>query len=355
MKLKTAELRVAMTPDGAHELVHSGHEVLVESRAGIGAGFADETYIRAGAKIVDRESAWRADLVTKVKEPVDDEPGLLSATTLLFTFLHLAAAPALAEALVQSGATAVGYETVQLADGSLPLLTPMSEVAGRLAAQSAASCLISAAGGRGVLMGGVAGVEPARVVILGGGVVGLNAARVCLGMGAEVTVFERSLPRLRTLEGLLDGRVTLGYSTTKAVENAAAGADAVIGAVLVTGARAPTLLSAEVVSTMREGAVIVDVAIDQGGCIETARPTTHLAPTFVVSGVVHYCVTNMPGAVPVTSTNALTNATLPYVRALADHGLTGACELFPELTSGINVQAGEVVNRHVLDSLTVSA
>jgi alanine dehydrogenase len=354
-EIKTAERRVALTPDGVRELVSAGHEVIIEARAGVGAGFPDEAYERAGAQFGDRQAAWSSDLVVKVKEPVEDEPTLLSEDSVLFTYLHLAAAPSLIEALGSSRATAVAYETVELPDGSLPLLTPMSEVAGRLAAQAAASALLSAAGGRGVLMGGVAGVEPARVVVIGGGVVGINAARVALGMGAEVTVFDRSLPRLRALEGLLGGRVTLRYSTTQAVEDAAIDADAVIGAVLVAGARAPMLLSAAAVSRMREGAVIVDVAIDQGGCIETSRPTTHVEPTYVVSGVVHYCVANMPGAVPITSTKALTNATLPYVRALADLGLDGACAALPELAGGINIKGGEVVKRQVIESLALAA
>jgi len=354
-EIKTAERRVALTPDGTRELTAAGHQVFIERGAGAGAHFPDDAYAAAGATLCDQLDAWGAELVVKVKEPVEDEPSLLDESQLLFTYLHLAAAPELVKALCDSGATAVAYETVQLRDGTLPLLVPMSEVAGRLAAQAAATSLVAEGGGRGVLIGGVAGVDPARLVVIGGGVVGMNAARVALGMGAEVTVFDRSLPRLRALESLLSGRVKLRYSTVQAVEQAAAEADAVIGAVLVAGARAPRLLSAAAVDAMREGAVIVDVAIDQGGCIETARPTTHVDPTYVVSGVVHYCVANMPGAVPVTSTLALTNATLPYVRALADYGLEGACGRLPELTGGINVCKGELVNREVAESIAVAA
>jgi alanine dehydrogenase len=344
-EIKPAERRVALTPNGAAELVGAGHEVLVQAGAGVGSGFADEAYTAAGAKLADgAEQVWGdSELVVKVKEPIASEYPLLSEDTALFTYLHLAAEPALTEALVAAKTTGIAYETVTETDGSLPLLAPMSEVAGRLAGQAGAYFLQHPLGGRGVLIGGVPGVAPARVVVIGGGVVGFNAARVAAGMGAEVTILERNPKRLRELEDRFDGRIRVVMSDPLALEEEVSNADVVIGAVLIPGAAAPKLITRELLGKMRERAVIVDVAIDQGGCAETSRPTTHGDPTYVVDGILHYCVANMPGAVPSTSTRALTNSTMPYVRALADQGVEAALERDPRLAAGLNTKAGEVV------------
>ena len=353
-EVKVAERRVALTPAGARELVARGHEVLVEAGAGSGARLPDDAYEAAGARIVaDAGAVWTAaDLLLKVKEPVATEYAQLRAGQVLFTYLHLAADLPLTEALMRSGTTAIAYETIEDADGALPLLAPMSEVAGRLAAQAAAYFLQAPLGGPGVLIGGVPGVAPARVAVIGGGVVGTHAARVAVGMGARVTVLERSLRRVRELELLFGPSATVLASDALTIDVVLGESDAVIGAVLVPGARAPRLVTREHLALMPAGAVAVDVAIDQGGCFETSRPTTHLEPTFVVDGIVHYCVANMPGAVPVTSTRALTNATLPYVLRLADAGdLDAAIAADAALAPGVNVRDGELVSAPVAEAL----
>ncbi|MGD9734710.1 MAG: alanine dehydrogenase [Solirubrobacterales bacterium] len=339
---KAQEHRVALIPAGVAELTRDGVEVVVETGAGESSGFRDGDYDAAGARIGDTDEAWAADVVVKVKEPTAAEYPRLRGSGILFTYLHLAADLPLTEALVGSGTTAIAYETVEAPDGELPLLTPMSEIAGRLAVQEGARLLESVAGGRGTLLGGVSGVEPGRVVVLGGGIAGMNAAAVAVGLGARVEIFDVSLSRLRELRVIFGDRVELRMSTRLDFGVAAESADLVIGAVLVRGARAPRLIEAETVRRMPEGSVLCDVAIDQGGCAETSRPTTHDAPTYVVDGVIHYCVTNMPGAVPRSSTRALTNATLPYVRKLAGLGLRDAVAHDPALAAGVNVIGGRV-------------
>jgi alanine dehydrogenase len=337
-EIKPQEYRVALTPAGALELVQRGHEVIVETDAGLGSGFADAAYAGVGARVAPVDEVWgTAELLLKVKEPIAVEYPRLRAGLTLFTYLHLAADEPLTRALVESGITAIAYETVETADRRLPLLAPMSEVAGRLAPQMGAWSLEKAHGGRGILLGGVPGVPPAKVVVLGGGVVGLNAAIIALGMQADVWVLDKSVDRMRELEIALDGRVTLAMSSRLQIEECVADADLVIGAVLVPGALAPKLVTREMLRTMKPGAVLVDVAIDQGGCFETSHATTHDDPIFEVDGIVHYCVANMPGAVPITSTKALTNVTLPYVEALADHGIVAAIDAEPALARGVNV------------------
>ena len=359
-EIKSAEKRVALTPAGAHELAGAGHDVLVQAGAGVGSGFSDLDYSGAGARIVERaEDVWgESELLLKVKEPIASEYASLNPDATLFTYLHLAADPQLTDALVASGTTAIAYETVTGKDGrGLPLLAPMSEVAGRLAAQAGAYFLQDPFGGRGVLIGGVPGVAPARVVVIGGGVVGTNAARVAVGMGAEVTILDRSIPRLTELELLFNGaggRARILMSDPLTLQEEIANADVVIGAVLVAGAAAPKLITREMLGTMRKRASIVDVAIDQGGCAETSKPTTHGDPTYVVDDVLHYCVANMPGAVPNTSTRALTNATLPYVRALADHGTDAALQADPGLAAGLNVAGGTIHVAAVQEALDAS-
>jgi alanine dehydrogenase len=356
-EIKPAELRVALTPAGTEELVAAGHSVLVERSAGAGSGFPDEAYLSAGAQIVDYpEKIWGdVDLLVKVKEPVGPELGLLREGLVLFTYLHLAAAPALTEALVASGAAGVGYETVEDAAGHLPLLAPMSEIAGRLAGQVVAQYLTSPSGGRGILAGGAPGVAPARVLVLGGGVVGVHAARVARGLGAEVTVLERSDERLRYLDERFEGTVRCLMSDAHSVVEQLASNDAVIGAVLLHGAAAPKLIKKAMLSSMPARSLIVDVAIDQGGCTETSRPTTHEEPTYVVDGVLHYCVANMPGAVPVTSTRALTNATLPYLHRLADLGLERFAAEDPGFAKGVNVLDRKIVHPAVAAAYVPSA
>lgn len=350
-EVKPAEQRVALTPAGAMELAADGHDVMVESAAGLGSGFSDEEYVAAGARIVSPEEVWaESELLLKVKEPIESEYGHLRDDLTLFTFLHLAAAPSLVEALLAAGTTAIGYETVEDAEGRLPLLSPMSEIAGRLAIQTAAYFLQAPFGGRGVLIGGAPGVQPARVLVIGGGAVGVHAARVATGMGAEVTILERSMARIRELEDRFEASANVLYSDPLALKQLLPRTDAVIGAVLIPGARAPHLIERDMLAPMPDGAVIVDVAIDQGGCAETSRPTTHDEPVYVVDGVLHFCVTNMPGAVPVTSTRALTNATLPYVRLLANEGLDAALQQEPGLVPGVNTRAGEIVNPAVAES-----
>lgn len=352
-EIKKSEYRVGMTPSGVGELVGSGHEVYVEAGAGRGAGFDDGDYACVGAKIVGTADKvfQSAELIVKVKEPQLEECARLSPGQTLFTYLHLAADPEQAQALVNSGATGIAYETVTAADGSLPLLTPMSEVAGRMAVQAGAHFLEKYAGGRGVLLGGVPGVAPARVVILGCGVAGSHAAEMAVGFGADVTLVDRSLPRLRELASLFNGRVKTAHSNAEDVAALVREADLVVGTVLIPGAAAPKLVTREMVRSMKPGAVVVDVAIDQGGCFETSRPTSHEEPVFVESGVVHYCVTNMPGAVPHTSTFALCNATLPYVRKLADQGTDAALKDDEGLMAGLNVHRGKIVHPAVAEAL----
>jgi alanine dehydrogenase len=350
-EIKSDEYRVALTPAGARELVGRGHDVLVESGAGEGSAFADEVYAAVGASTGSAEQVWAdSELLLKVKEPLPEEYGLLHEGQILFTYLHLAASAELTQALVESGAACVAYETVETASGALPLLAPMSEIAGRLSAQAGAYFLEKPLGGRGLLLGGVAGVAPGRVLIIGGGIVGYNAALIAIGLGANVTILERSIDRMRHLEQILSGRVSLVMSSTLQIEESVRDADVVIGAVLIPGARAPKLITRQMLTTMKNGAVFCDVAIDQGGCAETSRPTTHTDPVYVVEGVTHYCVANMPGAVPVTSTKALTNATLPYVEAIADHGLAEAVARDPALAKGVNVLDGKVTYEAVAEA-----
>ncbi len=341
-EIKPDEYRVALTPAGALELRNAGHDVLIETGAGEGSAFPDEAYQRVGARIGSVDEVWQSsELVLKVKEPIEPEYARLREGLILFTDLHIAADEPLTRALIDSGITAVAYETVE-AGRSLPLLAPMSEVAGRLAPQAGAYFLERPVGGRGLLLGGVPGVAPGKVVIVGGGVVGYNAAVIALGLGAQVTILDRSIDRMRHLEEVLSGRVTLLMSSSLQVASSVEEADLVIGAVLIPGALAPKLVTREMIGTMKKGAVVVDVAIDQGGCFETSHATTHAEPVYVVDGVTHYCVANMPGAVPITSTRALTNATLPYVEAIANKGLKTAVAEDPALAKGVNVASGKV-------------
>jgi alanine dehydrogenase len=350
-EIKPDEYRVALTPAGARELVQRGHEVVVESGAGDGSSFPDATYEAAGARIAGVEEVWAdAELLLKVKEPIQPEYERLHDGLVLFTYLHIAADEPLTHALIESGIAAVAYETVETDAGALPLLAPMSEIAGRLAAQAGAYFLEKPLGGRGLLLGGVPGVAPGRVVIIGGGIVGYNSAVIALGLGANVTILERSIDRMRHLEEVLSGRVSLVMSSSLQIEESVQEADVVIGAVLIPGALAPKLITREMVRGMKEGAVLADVAIDQGGCSETSRPTTHSEPVYTVEGVTHYCVANMPGAVPITSTKALTNATLPYVEAIADHGLAEAVARDRSLARGVSVLYGKVTYEAVAEA-----
>ena len=352
-EVKDHEFRVSVTPAGVREYQTRGHQVLVQRSAGEGSGFADGEYAAAGAELVDTAFAIydRAEMIVKVKEPVPTEYDLLRPEQVLFTYLHLAANPSLTQALVRNQVQAVAYETVQLENGALPLLTPMSEVAGRMSVQVGAHFLEKAHGGSGTLLAGIPGVPGADVVVIGGGVVGTNAAQIALGMGGNVAIVDRSLERLRQLDTLLHGRVNTLASNGENVAAAVQRADLVVGAVLLPGAKAPRIVSEAMVAAMKPGSVIVDVAIDQGGCIATARPTTHSEPTYLSYGVVHYCVTNMPGAVPRTSTIGLSNATLPYGLMLADFGLQGAISRDPELATGINVINGKVTHPGVAEAL----
>ena len=350
---KADEYRISMTPAGVRELCEHGHEVLVEAGAGIASGFSDEQFTGQGATIVaDAQSLFAdADMVVKVKEPLDFEVARLRPGQILFTYLHLAPAPELTHALCASGATCIAYETVEDRYGRLPLLAPMSEIAGRLATQAGAFMLEKPLGGRGVLLGGVPGVAAANVMIIGGGNVGQHAAAVAIGLGADVFNFDISIDRLRELEVALGGRCSTVHSSTLAIEEMLPRVDLVIGAVLVVGDRAPYVIRRSQLAMMRPGTVLVDVAIDQGGCFETSRPTTHHEPTFEVDGITHYCVTNMPGAVPVTATHALANATLPYVLALADHGAAGAVAADAGLRLGVNVAGGVATQPAVARSI----
>ncbi|HXH88482.1 MAG TPA: alanine dehydrogenase [Gaiellaceae bacterium] len=350
-EIKPQEYRVALTPAGARELVQRGHDVFVEQGAGLGSSFADADYEATGARVAPVDEVWeRAELLLKVKEPIAVEYGRLREDLVLFTYLHIAADEPLTRALTESGITAVAYETVETEDRRLPLLAPMSEVAGRLAAQAGAHYLEKPKGGRGLLLGGVAGVAPGKVVVIGGGIVGYNAAVIALGLGAQVTILERSVDRMRHLEEILHGRVNLVMSSTLEIESSVSDADVVIGAVLIPGALAPKLLTRQMIAGMQEGAVFADVAIDQGGCAETSHATTHDDPIYVVDGVTHYCVANMPGAVPVTSTKALTNVTLPYVEAIADGGLAAAVARDKALAKGVNVLAGKITYEAVAEA-----
>jgi alanine dehydrogenase len=350
-EIKTDEYRVSLTPAGVRELVEHGHEVIVQSDAGVGSTIPDGEYTAQGARIApDAKTVFdEAEMVLGVKEPQPEEVAMLRPDHLLFTYLHLAPDPELTQGLVDSGATCVAYETVVDEQGRLPLLAPMSEVAGKIATQAGAFFLERPLGGRGVLLGGVPGVAAATVMVIGGGVVGMNAAFIAMGMEADVFVFDRNIDRLRELDIAFGGRVSTVYSSTLAVEEMLPRADLVIGAVLIHGARAPFVIKRDQLALMRERAVLVDVSIDQGGCFETSRPTTHSDPVYEVDGVTHYCVANMPGAVPVTSTFALTNATLPYVLALADQGVEGAIETLPGLRPGVNVADGKVTHPAVAE------
>jgi len=354
-EIKTAEGRVSLTPDGVREFERIGTQVFVETGAGEGASISDSDYVSAGATIVPTAAdAWSQQMVVKVKEPKAEEFGYLRADLTLFTYLHLAAYPEVAKALLAAGTTAFAYETVQTADGKLPLLAPMSEVAGRLAPQMGAQFLERHRGGRGVLMGGVPGVKPARVVVLGAGNVGWSAARIAAGMEAEVTVIDRDLDRLRYLDQIYSGRLTTVASNRGSIERSVADADVVIGAVLVAGGRAPVVVSEDMVRSMKPGAVIVDVAVDQGGCIETTKETTHTDPVYTLHGVVHYAVGNMPGAVPHTSTYALANATLPYHVQLAHLGAQQVVATDAALTAGLNTHKGMVTHELVATDLSLA-
>jgi alanine dehydrogenase len=348
-EIKVDEYRVAMTPAGVRELTARGHEVVVQAGAGDGSAFADAEYVAQGARIAPDAAAVfaEAEMIVKVKEPQAPEVAMLRPEHLLFTYLHLAPDPELTAGLVDSGATCIAYETVTDPAGRLPLLAPMSEVAGKIASQAGAFMLERPLGGRGLLLGGVPGVAAGNVMVIGGGVVGENAARVAVGLGADVFVYDRSIDRLRELETSFDGRISTCYASTLEIEQRLPEMDLVIGAVLVKGAKAPHVISREQLGLMKERAVLVDVSIDQGGCFETSRATTHSDPTYEVDGITHYCVANMPGAVPITSTNALTNATIPYALRLADEGAEAALAADPGLAAGLNVAAGKVTNEAV--------
>jgi alanine dehydrogenase len=348
-EIKKHEYRVALTPAGVHELTGRGHDVFVETGAGLGSAITDEEYLAAGAKVLATagETWAEGDLVLKVKEPIAEEYPSLRVGQMLFTYLHIAADRPLTDALLASGVTAIAYETVQTANGALPLLAPMSEVAGRLAPQVGAYALMKPSGGRGVLPGGIPGVHPARVVVIGGGVAGINAARVALGLGSDVEILDTNVDRLRQIDNDFGGRIRTITSNRLSVEQAVLEADMVIGAVLVPGAKAPKLVSNELVSRMKPGSVLVDIAIDQGGCFADSRPTTHDEPTYQVHNSVFYCVANMPGAVPRTSTYGLTNVTLPYAVQLAEHGWKAALKANPSLAKGLNAHAGLLTNEPV--------
>jgi alanine dehydrogenase len=350
-EIKSSESRVAITPEGVSELVHSGHLVLIQDQAGVGSSISNEDFIEAGATISSTaDEIWsKAELVLKVKEPLEVEYPKMRTGQTLFTYLHLAASKACTDAIVKSGTTAIAYETVE-SNGVLPLLAPMSEVAGRLATQVGATALQKPLGGRGVLLGGVPGVAPGRVVVIGGGVAGLNAAVIALGMGADVTVFDRSISRLQYIDAIYSGRIKTLVASKHAIEREVKLADLVIGAVLVHGAKAPKLISNSLVSQMKSGSVLVDIAIDQGGCFEDSKPTTHDEPTFMVHNSIFYCVANMPGAVPVASTYALTNATLPFVLSIANHGWETACRRDQALAKGLNVHEGKIFYEAVAEA-----
>jgi alanine dehydrogenase len=352
-EIKVHEYRVGLVPAAARELVEAGHEVLVQTGAADGIGFSDADYLRVGAKIAATaaEIFAASDMIVKVKEPQPQECAMLRKGQILYTYLHLAPDPQQTEALVKSGATCIAYETVTAPDGSLPLLTPMSEVAGRMSIQVGAYCLQKANGGRGILLGGVPGVAPAKVVILGGGVSGTHAAEMAVGLRADVTVVDRSVKRLRELSSIFGATLRTEYSTQEHIDTLVMEADLVVGAVLIAGAAAPKLVTRDMVRRMKPGSVLVDISIDQGGCFETSKATTHADPTYVIDDVIHYCVANMPGAVPRTSTFALNNATLPFARKLADLGWKAALRADPHLANGLNVHEGQITNAAVAKEL----
>ncbi len=351
-EIKNNENRVALTPAGTQELVKRGHVVHIQSTAGVGSGFSNEAYMKAGGKMIDdaEEIYKRAEMIIKVKEPIEEEYKFIHKDQLVFTYFHFASYEPLTKAMVASGATCLAYETVERLDGSLPLLIPMSEVAGRMAVQEGAKYLEKPLKGRGILLGGVPGVKPAQVLILGGGVVGTNAAKIAAGMGADVTIMDLNINRLRYLDDVMPKNVHTVVSNEFTIREYIKESDLIIGGVLVPGAKAPKLITRDMLKDMRPGTVLVDVAVDQGGCIETCRPTTHEDPTYIIDDVVHYCVANMPGAVPYTSTLALTNATLPYAIRLANQGWKRACQESTELRNGLNIIHGEVVYKAVADA-----
>jgi alanine dehydrogenase len=354
-EIKNNENRVALTPAGTQEFVKRGHTVYIQSNAGTGSGFSDDQYAQAGAKILGSASEvfQIAEMIIKVKEPIEQEYPLIKKDQLVFTYFHFASYEPLTHAMIKSGAICLAYETVERSDGSLPLLVPMSEVAGRMSIQEGAKYLEKPLKGRGILLGGVPGVKPAKVLILGGGVVGTNAAKIAAGMGAEVTIMDVNLTRLRYLDDVMPRNVHTMVSNEYSIREMVKDHDLIIGGVLIPGAKAPKLITRDMLKTMRPGTVLVDVAVDQGGCIETCKPTTHENPTYIIDDVVHYCVANMPGAVPYTSTLALTNATLPYAIKLANDGWKKACTVSAELRSGLNVVKGEVVYKAVADAFNL--
>lgn len=355
-EIKTHENRVALQPGGALQMKRNGHEVLIQKGAGIGSGFTDDMYVEAGATIYDDvEALWeKADMIMKVKEPIAEEYPRMREGQIIFTYFHFAADEALTQAVVNSKCIAIAYETVEKADGSLPLLIPMSEVAGRMAAQEGAVYLEKPKGGRGMLMGGIPGVQPAKVLVLGGGIVGVNAAKIAAGMGADTTIMDINMPRLRYLDDVMPKNVHTFFSSESNIRGMLPQVDVIIGAVLKPGAKAPHLITREMLKEMRPGTVLVDVAIDQGGCFETSKPTTHKDPVYEVEGVVHYCVANMPGAVPYTSTLGLTNVTLPYAVALANKGWKKALNDDPELKKGLNIADGKIVYEDVAKAFNLS-
>lgn len=354
-EIKSNENRVALTPAGALELTRRGHKVYVQSTAGLGSGFPDAEYIQAGASILPtiEEVYGIAEMIIKVKEPIQSEYNLIKPDQLVFTYFHFASYEPLTRAMIDSGAVCLAYETVELADHSLPLLIPMSEVAGRMAIQQGAKYLEKPSGGRGILLGGVPGVRPAKVLVLGGGIVGTQSAKMAAGLGAQVTILDISLPRLRYLSDVMPANVITQYSNEYNILEHIRHSDLIVGAVLIPGAKAPSLIRREMLKAMRPGTVMVDVAVDQGGCFETTKPTTHDQPTYIVDDIVHYCVANMPGAVPYTSTIALTNATLPYAIQLADKGWKTACKNNEPLKKGLNVVGGKVVYQGVAEAFNL--
>ncbi|MEX0944840.1 MAG: alanine dehydrogenase [Balneolaceae bacterium] len=355
-EIKTHENRVSLLPGGVLQFKRNGHKVLVEAGAGLGSGFTDEMYVQNGAVIVENvDEVWqKADMIMKVKEPIAVEYSRMREGQIIFTYFHFAASRDLTEAVQKSKCIAIAYETVEKADGSLPLLVPMSEVAGRMAAQEGAKYLEKATGGRGVLMGGIPGVPPANVIVLGGGIVGVNAAKIAAGMGANTTIMDINIPRLRYLDDVMPKNVRTLFSTEGNIRNMLPQTDLVIGAVLIPGAKAPSLIRKDMLGLMRPGTVMVDVAIDQGGCFETSRPTTHDDPIYIIDDVVHYCVANMPGAVPYTSTLGLTNVTLPYAVQIANKGWKKAMNDDPELKLGLNIANGKIVYKYVADAFDMN-
>ncbi len=355
-EIKTHENRVALLPGGVVKMMRNGHNVLIEKGAGEGSGFSDEKYIEAGAEVIDDvEEVWdRAEMIMKVKEPIEPEYARMKKGQIIFTYFHFAASRELTEAVINSGCVAIAYETVEKEDGSLPLLIPMSEVAGRMAAQEGAKYLEKAQGGRGILLGGIPGVKPANVMVIGGGVVGVNAAKIAAGMGANTTIMDINMPRLRYLDDVMSKNVDTMFSSEANIKSMLPDVDMVIGAVLKPGAKAPHLITRKMLGSMQKGAVLVDVAIDQGGCFETSKPTTHDHPIYEVDGIVHYCVANMPGAVPYTSTLGLTNVTLPYAVDIANKGWKKALKDDRELRKGLNVVDGKIVYRDVADAFDMS-